>query len=1010
MRRSRSRCLSLPVSILAVFVIVFGGLGAFSTKALAQNPGPFVNQPLVPDAVAPGGPDFTLTVNGTGFVSGAVVDWNGNPLATQFVSRSQLTATVPAADIATASTALVTVVNPAPGGGRSNLAFLPVTLNEGDAVQFGPPLAAPAGYQPLLVAVGVNGGGSWLALEAIDLCSTWDCYGGGTTEVSTVLGDGTGNFWLESSPFITDDEDPQLTVAGDFNGDGNLDLAVEGGVGGVAILLGNGYGFFSAAPSCGLPGQATAMVVADFNGDGNLDLAAVGYSAGGWVSVLLGDGTGNFSGGSFLSTVEGPNSLTAGDFNEDGKMDLAVAGYPDGVVILLGDGTGNFTLGSPVNAGSSDSFVTAADFDGDGKLDLLVGGDGGGVWLGDGTGKFTSVGGPDLLFGGVVGDFNADGKLDVIGIPGNPWATNLFLGNGDGTFGSPIETGIPPQPNAIRFVGALGDFNNDGRLDVVTPDEFSNTVSIWLQPSAAMLLSPSSLTFANQPDNTTSSKQTVTVSNTGNAPLVIVSIDVSGDFAQTNTCGSPVAVGGSCAISVTFTPTAPGTRTGTISINDNAPRGPQVVSLTGTGLGPAVTLSASTMSVGSQPVGTTSAAHTLTLTNSGGSALTITSVSASGDFAETNTCGGSVAAGARCTISVTFTPTAAGTRTGTITITDNAPGSSRIVSLAGTGMGPAVSFSASTMSAGGAIVGTTSGAHTVTLTNSGNAALTITGMTVSPSSFSESNTCGSSLAAGARCAITVTFTPATAGAISGMLSIADNAPGSPHQVMLTGTGQDFSIGPYNLTQSVPRGVTVLYDLKMAPEGGFNQTVALACSGAPGQSTCSVTPASATLDGRNPAVITLRVVTQGAASAVPIARGPIDPPNPRPTGLPAASLVVLVGSSLILLTMLLATLAAVCEGMTGEAVVRNIIELRADRPHDPRPDGAGSFPRARLRLGVLSAGATLLLITVLWVACGGGGAYVFTPPTGDTPSGNYVLTVTATSGHLSHAVSVRLTVQ
>src|SRR5439155_23111954 len=91
------------------------------------NPVPLINQPLVPDATAPGGPGFTLTVNGTGFVSGALVNWNGSPRATTFVSDSQLTASILASDIAIASTASVTVVNPSPGGGESNAAFFPVT-------------------------------------------------------------------------------------------------------------------------------------------------------------------------------------------------------------------------------------------------------------------------------------------------------------------------------------------------------------------------------------------------------------------------------------------------------------------------------------------------------------------------------------------------------------------------------------------------------------------------------------------------------------------------------------------------------------------------------------------------------------------------------------------------------------------------------------------------------------------------------------------------------------------
>ena len=106
-------------------------MGLVSAVSYAQAPVPFISLPLIPDATAPGGAQFTLTVNGTGFVSNSVVNWNGSALATQFVSGSQLTAIVPAADVATASTAWVTVVNPAPGGGTSNIAFFTVTANDG---------------------------------------------------------------------------------------------------------------------------------------------------------------------------------------------------------------------------------------------------------------------------------------------------------------------------------------------------------------------------------------------------------------------------------------------------------------------------------------------------------------------------------------------------------------------------------------------------------------------------------------------------------------------------------------------------------------------------------------------------------------------------------------------------------------------------------------------------------------------------------------------------------------
>ena len=163
----------------------------------------------------------------------------------------------------------------------------------------------------------------------------------------------------------------------------------------------------------------------------------------------------------------------------------------------------------------------------------------------------------------------------------------------------------------------------------------------------------------------------------------------AGDFAQTNTCGSSVAVGANCTISVTFTPSASGTRTASLSITDNASDSPQTVSLTGTGNGPVASLSATSLSFGNQPYDATSTAETLTLSNPGNVALSITSIALTGtnasDFTQTTTCGSTVAAGANCAIAVIFTPSALGTRTATLSIADNASGSPQTVLLSGTG-------------------------------------------------------------------------------------------------------------------------------------------------------------------------------------------------------------------------------------------------------------------------------------------------------------------------------------
>src|SRR6185295_421064 len=213
------------------------------------------------------------------------------------------------------------------------------------------------------------------------------------------------------------------------------------------------------------------------------------------------------------------------------------------------------------------------------------------------------------------------------------------------------------------------------------------------------------------------------LTNTGTAALSITSIAASGDFSQTNTCGASVAPAANCTISVIFTPTAAGARSGSITVTDNATGNPHTVALTGTGTtAPGISFSPTSLSFGNQGVGTSSAAQTVTLTNTGTAPLSITSIVASGDFSQTNTCGASVAAGANCTISVIFTPTAGGARSGSITVTDNATGSPHTVALTGTGTtAPGISFSPTSLSFGNQGVGTSSAAQTVTLTNTGTA-------------------------------------------------------------------------------------------------------------------------------------------------------------------------------------------------------------------------------------------------------------------------------------------------
>jgi hypothetical protein len=251
-------------------------------------------------------------------------------------------------------------------------------------------------------------------------------------------------------------------------------------------------------------------------------------------------------------------------------------------------------------------------------------------------------------------------------------------------------------------------------------------------------LSTTSLVFSTtQNVGVASAPQILTVSNTGTAALTISAVTASGSFAvQSNSCTVPLQATtppSNCTIGVTFTPTAAGQSVGSLTLTDNAPNSPQIILLTGTGAAePAVSLSANTLTFASQPVNTTSPAQIVTVTNSGSAPLSFTSITASGPFGETNTCNTTVAPAGICTISVTYTPTTAGSSVGTITLTDNANNSPQMISLTGGGsnFGLSITPTSATVVAGNATnitVGVTavSGFNSVvTLTCTGLPALT----------------------------------------------------------------------------------------------------------------------------------------------------------------------------------------------------------------------------------------------------------------------------------------------
>lgn len=325
--------------------------------------------------------------------------------------------------------------------------------------------------------------------------------------------------------------------------------------------------------------------------------------------------------------------------------------------------------------------------------------------------------------------------------------------------------------------------------------------------AGTVTVSPGSLAFGNQVQGIRSAIKKVTLTNGLSKALSITSLSMSlADYSQTNTCPiSPatLAAGAKCTISVSFTPAAVGQRGGMLSVNDSATGSPQKVNLSGTGVLAAVA-TPSSLGFGNQVIGLKSASQIVTFQNNQSKGLKITSITTGlTDYSETTTCPlspNTLGGGATCTITVFFTPSAAGSRSSTLTVANDS-GTSPSVSLSGSGI-VATTLSPASLSYSGQALGTSSGAQTVTLTNNQSTALTLTGVTSSASDFSSTTTCPlspSTLAAGGSCTAWVTFSPKATGTRTGTLSFNDDASGSPQTAALSGTGNPATLVSIALT-------------------------------------------------------------------------------------------------------------------------------------------------------------------------------------------------------------------
>lgn len=710
--------------------------------------------------------------------------------------------------------------------------------------------AAPVGYAPGgngpngAVIADLNGDGK-LDVVVSDWCvnNTVPCPNG---EVGVLLGNGDGTL----KPAVSYNSGGVYATGlavGDLNGDGRPDIVVVncgsasgnqciGSGGNAGILFGNGDGTFQPVVTIALGGGgygAIAVAIADINGDGKNDLVVAGdCSNGGCGGVLLGNGDGTFRPEiSFGSAGLIAFSLTVGDVNGDGKLDAVIGNQcaqpactSSTVGVALGNGDGTFQPAVAYNSGGIyPDGVAIADLRGIGKADIVVAnsststtinqGDVG-VLLGNGDGTFQPVVAYSAsLFGAAaikVDDMDGDGKLDVVVVncsatsgscKGGNGNVGVLLGNGDGTL-KPVAT-FPPGGSAPYAV-AVGDLNGDSKPDIVT----GNCVGAACAPSPG---SVGVLLNTSKGDDTTDLTSSPNPSNSGQSVTFTATVS-SSSFKATPT-GSVTFLDGTTTLGsgslnssgvATFTTStlSVGTHTVTGTYNGDS----NYVSSSSTAVsqlvqGAIAQVSPSSLNFGNQTVGIASSSQTVTLTNTGNIALTV-SVSVSGtnpgDFGQTNNCGSSVAAGGSCSIFVTFKPTTTGTRSAAVSIVDNAPNSPQMVPVSGTGVLPAVTLSPTSLTFPTQLISTTSKSQPVTLTNTGLGVLKITKATISgPFTFSSSN-CTSTINPGASCTLNVSFKPTAIGTATGSLSITDNAPQSPQQVKLSGTGTSVQLTPAGL--------------------------------------------------------------------------------------------------------------------------------------------------------------------------------------------------------------------
>ena len=405
-----------------------------------------------------------------------------------------------------------------------------------------------------IAAADFNGDGK---LDIVEACASLGDQPCNLLLIQSGNGDGT---FIEFSSVPLSFLGSQSMAVGDFNGDGQPDVAVtNSGTNGVNVFLNNGGGLsaVSAIPATGT--GPTSIAAADFNGDGKLDLAVANYGSNN-VTILLGNGDGTFTAAASPATGTAPNSVAVADFNGDGVPDLAVANAgSSNVTILLGNGDGTFTAAASPATGTAPNSVAVADFNGDGVPDLAVANAGSSnvtILLGNGDGTFTAAAGPAADTGStsvVLADFNGDGKEDlVVANSGDSSATALLA---ETALTIATVNNISPVGAGTHLVKAI--YSGDANYGGSTSAAVSLTVA---PPSITLSATPVSVVAGA----TGASTLTITPMNgfSGTVTLACDGVSMPGSANDVPTCSSipPVTISGNAPATATLSiQTQPGT-------------------------------------------------------------------------------------------------------------------------------------------------------------------------------------------------------------------------------------------------------------------------------------------------------------------------------------------------------------------------------------------------------------------------------------------------------------------